>query len=278
MAQKNKTKAKAPAAQGSDKKGESDGLLHGLLTVLLSILIVLVVFGGAFYYVLKNNIYGLGEQFRPGLERIPVIRQALPPLPETEDPYDPKHLTQKELLEKYNELRNVKKDLTAQLDSANRKLADLENEKAQWTGLKEEAETTRLQNEAELKQIQEQAEQLEKDKKELSRLIAEGDKQGFQKYFEKVDKETAAEMYQEIVTGNVANQELKNLAKPYEEMDPANAANILTELGGKDMSLLIDLLGVMKADVSAEILENMEPAFAADLMQQLADRKLGKKP
>ena len=56
MAEKTKTKVEAPAQQGSDSKGGSEGFLHGLLTVLLSILIVLVVFGGAFYYVLKNII------------------------------------------------------------------------------------------------------------------------------------------------------------------------------------------------------------------------------
>lgn len=275
MAKKNNTKEKAPKTQGSDKKGESDGLLHGLLTVSLSILIVLVVFGGAFYYVLKNNIYGLGEQFRPSLERIPVLKLALPPLPPGADPYDPKHLTQKELLDKYNQLRSMEADLTARLENAEAKVTALENEKQQWISIKEEAEAIRQENENTKKQLEQQLAEIEANKKELSRMIAEGNKEGFKEYFEKIDPETAKEVYRELAKEEVASQEYKNLAKPYIEMNPANAAAILTELSASDMPMVINLIGAMKADTAAEIIASMEPKFAAELMKKLAEKKLG---
>jgi flagellar motility protein MotE (MotC chaperone) len=275
MAKKNNAKEKAPKAQGSDKKGESDGLLHGLLTVSLSILIVLVVFGGAFYFVLKNNVYGLGEEFRPSLERIPVLKLALPPLPADADPFDPKHLTQKELLEKYNLLRNMQADLAFRLESAQAQVAALENEKQQWVGMKEDAEATRLENENTKKQLEQQLAEIEADKKELSRLIAAGNKEGFKDYFGKIDPETAKEIYRELAEEEVVAQEYKDLAKPYVEMDPANAAAILTELGSNDMPTVINLIGAMKTDKAAEIIESMEPKFAAELMKKLAEKKLG---
>lgn len=275
MAKKDNTKGKAPKPQGSDRKGESDGILHGLLTVLLSILIVLVVFGGAFYFVLKNNIYGLGEQLRPSLERIPVLKLALPPLPESEDPYDPKHLTQSELLEKYNYLRNTEKKLTADLEDANRRLAELENEKQQWQAYREEADAIRTENENTLKQIQEQQALLEETRKKLSGFIAEGNKEGFKEYFEMLDPDTAREIYTELTKERVVDQKMKDLAKTYQEMEPEAAAQILTKIGAQDMPLLIDLIGAMKDDVAAEIIESMEPEFAADLMKQIADQSLG---
>ena len=74
------------ARQQKEKKGKPHGVLHGILVVILSIIIVLLAFGGAFYYVLKNDINGLGERFRPGLERVPILKLALPELPESEDP------------------------------------------------------------------------------------------------------------------------------------------------------------------------------------------------
>lgn len=276
MAQKNSTKEKAPKAQGSGKKGETDGLLHGLLTVLLSILIVLVVFGGAFYYALKNNIYGLGDQFRPSLERIPVLKLALPPLPPSEDPYDPRHLTQKELLDKYNQLRGMETELTAQIESANRRIAELENEKQQWERLKQEAEARRIENENAENRIQQQLSQLEADKKELSRLIAEGNKEGFKSYFEKVDPETAKAIYQELVQEEVIDQQYRNLAKSYTEMEPANAAAILSELATSDMPMVVNLFEAMKTNVAAEIIESMEPKLAADILKALTEKKLGK--
>lgn len=276
MAPKNKKLSKAPTPQGSDSKGESDGLLHGLLTVLLSMLIVLVVFGGAFYYVLKNNVYGIGEQFRPRLERIPVIKLALPPLPETEDPYDPKHLTQSELLEKYNELRNAKAEMTARLEEISKQLEELEKEKEQWISLKDEAEAIKAENLKTLELIEKEKAELEANRQELYRMIAEGNGEGFKEYFEKVDRETAQKLYKELIEQDVTDQKLKSLAKPYEEMDADNAANILTELGNRDMTLLVDLIGAMKTNAAAEIVENMEPEFAAELMQKLADKKLAK--
>ncbi len=274
MAKKRKPKPKAQAPQGSDKKGETEGLLHGLLTVLLSILIVLVVFGGAFYYVLKNNIYGLGEQFRPRLTKIPVLKQALPPLPETEDPYDPKYLTQAELMDNYNALREEKADLTEKLEQAEKRVQELEEEKNQWVAIKKEAQAEKQANEELLKQIEDETAQLETVRKDVSRLIAEGDTEGFKQYFEKIDSQNAEELYLQVVSEDVTNQQLKALSKTYEEMEPANAANILTELGGKDMELLIDIAGAMKSDIAAEIIENMDPEFAADLLQKLADKKL----
>jgi flagellar motility protein MotE (MotC chaperone) len=274
MAKKKKTKAEAPKPQGSDRKGGSEGLLHGLLTVLLSILVVVVVFGGAFYYVLKNNIYGMGEQFRPRLQKVPVLRHALPPLPETEDPDDPKYLTQKELIDKYNALRSQISDLAARLEEANLLIRKYEGEKEQADTHRVELEAEKQHNEETLKQIEKQTAQLEQDKKELSRLIAEGDPGGFTEYFQKIEPQAAQEIYQQLISEDIVNQELKTLAKTYESMDEANAANIMTELGNKDMPLLLDLIGSMKPVVAAKIIENMEQGFAADLLRSLADRKL----
>jgi len=276
MAEKMKTKVEAPAPQGSDSKGGTEGFLHGLLTVLLSILIVLVVFGGAFYYVLKNNIYNLGEYFRPRLEKIPVIKYALPPLPASEDPDDPKHLTESELVKKYNELRNDKAALTLKLEQANRRIEELENEKEQLTFLKDEAEAAKLENEKLLEQIQQERVRLQEDKKEITEIIADGNPEGLKDYFNEIDPETAQKIYTELVKQDAVNQQVKTMAKTYAEMEPANAAAILTELNDKDTGLVLDVLSLMKADNSAEILENMDPALAAELMKNLADRNLKK--
>ncbi|HEY8500604.1 MAG TPA: hypothetical protein VIL89_08300 [Clostridia bacterium] len=274
MAEKAKTKAEAPVPQGSESKGGSEGFLHGLLTVLLSILIVLVVFGGAFYYVLKNNIYNLGEYFRPRLEKNPVLKYALPPLPAWEDPDDPKHLTQAELVKKYNDLRNDKADLTIKLEQANQRIMELENERQQLSSLKEEAEAVKLENEKLLEQIEREKAQLQKDREEVSEIIANGSPDGLKDYYNKIDPETAKKIYTEIMKKEAADKQVKTMANTYAEMEPANAAVILTELWDKDTGLVLDIISLMKADESAEIMENMEPALAAELMQKLAGRNL----
>ncbi|NLG87996.1 MAG: hypothetical protein GX494_02060 [Clostridiaceae bacterium] len=274
MAGKVKTKAEAPVPQGSDSKGGSGGFLHGLLTVLLSILIVLAVFGGAFYYVLKNNIYNLGEYFRPRIEKTPIIRHALPPLPAWEDPDDPKHLTQAELIKKYNEYRSDKADLTLRLEEANRRIMELESEKERLSSLKDEAEAARLDNEKLLEKIEQERAQLQKEKEEVAQIIARGNPEGLKDYFNRIDPETAQKIYTDIIKQEAADQQVKAMAKTYAEMEPANAAAILTELTSKDTDLVLDIISLMKSDESAEIMENMEPELAAELIKKLADRNI----
>lgn len=264
----------APRIKRSDKKETKSVILDGLLTILVSILIVLIIFGGAFYYLLKNNIGGLGEYFRPSIERIPVLKLALPPLPDTEDPYDPKHLTQQEFVEKYNELRTANKGLSEQLEMANKRISDLEKEREQWASKAEEAQAILDKNEETYKKILEQMEQMEKERKELDRLIAMGNTAAFANYYEKMNPENARELYSEIAKKEAVKENYKNLATPYTEMEPANAAAILTELGKKDMELVVNLFEAMKNDVKAEIIENMDPAFAAEVMKNIADKKI----
>lgn len=271
MAQK--IRSIAPQNKSGNKKGIKEGLLDGLLTISVSILIVLIIFGGAFYYVLKNDIGGLGEYFRPSIGRIPVLKLALPPLPESEDPYDPKHLTQQELLVKYNELRNLTKELSEQLENANKHIEELQKEKNQWSAMKDEASAILQKNEETLKQVMDKMEQLKLEKQEVDRLIAMKNPEGFARYYEKVDAANAQELYKEIVAEEVAKEDMKNLAKPYTEMEPNNAAAILTEIGREDMELVVNLIEAMKSNVRAEIIENMDPKFAAEVMKSIADKK-----
>lgn len=268
---------KVRTIQKGDKKAIKDGILDSVLTILVSIVIVLMVFGGTFYYLLKNDIGGLGEYFRPSIERIPVLKLALPPLPESEDPDDPKHLTEKELINRYNEYRSENKELKKQLEYANSRITALESEKGQWQTKEDEAAAILDQNENTLNEILKQMEQLEQLKKEVDRLIAMGNPDAFASYYEKVDAENAQELYREIIAEKTVREEYKNLAKPYTEMEPDYAAAILTEMGSKDMDLVVNLIEAMNNDVKAEIIENMDPKFAAEVMKSIAEKKVSKK-
>lgn len=271
MAQKIKI---LPRLKKSEKKETKSVIVDGLLTIFVSVIIVLIIFGGTFYYLLKNNIGGLGDYFRPSLERIPVLKLALPPLPETEDPYDPKHLTQKELLEKYDELRKTNKELKKQLEDANKRIAELEKENEKLASEQDEAKDLLEKNKDTSKQILEQLEQLDKEREELDRIIAMGNPDAFAQYYEEMDPENAGKLYKEIMQQKEAEENYKNLAVSYTEMEPENAAAILTELGKTDMDLVVNILESMKNNEKAEIIENMDPRFAAEVMKSLAAKKV----
>ena len=58
---------------------------------------MLAVIGGAFYFIMHNNINGIGERYRKNLQAIPVLKLALPSV---KDPDDPKYLTDDEIKKK----------------------------------------------------------------------------------------------------------------------------------------------------------------------------------
>ena len=99
-----KTKKKvSPPTQGSeDQKPKGNGILFGVIAVLVATAIFVAVIGGASYYAISKNLNGIAVTYRKQISGIPVIRWALPKL---KDPYDQKYLTSDQLTAKYNELR-----------------------------------------------------------------------------------------------------------------------------------------------------------------------------
>ena len=84
---------------------------------------------------------------------------------------------------------------------------------------------------------------------------------------EKVDGETRKRLYSQIFVKEVEKQNLKELAATYAEMEPANAAAIFN----RDCQIrsCCDLIEAMKRDVKAEIIENMDPKFSAEILKLL---------
>lgn len=118
MAEKAKGTSKNPKPTMQNPEGKSRRILQGFLAVMLSLVIVAMVFCGVFYIILKNNVYGLGEIFRPAFQDNPILRLALPPLPQEVDPDAPENLTDTEIRKKYVEYRQKVADLTTELNEA----------------------------------------------------------------------------------------------------------------------------------------------------------------
>jgi flagellar motility protein MotE (MotC chaperone) len=273
MSEAKKELPNGSGTQGSDRQKKAGSVTQGILAVVLALLLVAVVFSGAFYFVLKNDVYGLGEQFRPQFEKNPILRLALPPLPPEEDPDDPKRLTQKELLEKYDEYRGELAIVKQQLEEAKKEISDLTAERAILEVLKRDIEMAKSEQVANITETEAQIAANEALLKELSSLIASGDTTGFKAYFEKVDPITAKLVYEKVLLEESASQDAKQIAKPFEIMEPDSAAEIMTLLWAKDKLLLLDIVEAMKTQIAAEVLQSMDATTAADITKQLSDRK-----
>ncbi len=272
MAEKQVKEEKTSEPSKNNRKENPGGFLHALLVVFLSLVVVFLVFAGVFYIAIKNNFNGFAYIVKPQFENHPVLKWALPAELLPQDPDDPKYLTEKELLKKYEEYRAKVRELEKNLKEANQTLEEQKNN-AENTS---QAAIVLAENQEVLDRIKEEQANLEQEKKTFSELIASADKAAFQEYFAKVDKATAEAIYKEVVTQEVLNEQKLLQAKPFSLMSPESAASVLTELYAKDEETLMDIFQGLKANAAALILEKMDAKTAAEITKLLADRTQGR--
>ncbi|NLX63701.1 MAG: hypothetical protein GX022_02825 [Clostridiaceae bacterium] len=253
----------------SEKPG---GCLHSIIVVFVALLVVAVVFSGVFYFAVKNNISGLADSLKPYIKDYPILKIFMPQDLSGYDPEDPKYLSDKELVEKYQEYREMVLSLKEELDEAKRTIEEMEAEKQVSADIETKAEENRQL----LKTIENEKAELEALKKSIVELIARGDPEGFKNYFQKIDKATAQAVYTEIMKEAVISEEKKALAKPFALMNPQGAANVLAEMYSKDKEAVLDIFEGMDSKAMAPILEKMEPKTAADIYGLLSDRRIGR--
>ena len=270
MAEKAKGTSKNPKPTMQNPEGKSRRILQGFLAVMLALVIVAMVFCGVFYIILKNNVYGLGEIFRPAFQDNPILRLALPPLPQEVDPDAPENLTDTEIRKKYVEYRQKVADLTTELNEAYGVISQYESDQS----VLEENKAVLEANEKLLISIQNEQGKLEQQKIEVAELIAGGNKEGFMEYFAQIEPETAEAIYKELVREDINHQIKTELAKPYAAMDPASAARVLSELWSKDQETAIGVFEGLNANAKALILEKMEASVAAEITKTLSDKML----
>lgn len=272
MAEKEK---QAEQPQGKEHNNQSEkpgGCLHSIIVVLLAFLVVALVSAGVFYFVAKNNINGVADSLKPHIKSYPILKVFLPKDLEGYDPEDPKYLSDKQILEKYEEYREKVSNLNESLNEANRTIENMKAEGQSVADLEAIIEENRLL----LQSIEDEKVALEAERKVLAELITRGDPEGFKNYFQKVDKATAEAAYTEIMKELAVSEEKKALAKPFSAMNPQGAANMLTELFSKDKEALLDIFEGMEPKIMAPILERMDSKIAAEIYGLLSDRRLGR--
>lgn len=272
MAEKER-QAEQTSEQEQDNQSEKPGgCLHSIIVVLIAFLVVAIVFVGVFYFVAKNNINGVGDSLKPYVKNYPILKVFIPKDLAGYDPEDPKYMTDKQIVEKYEEYRDRVRSLTESLNEANWTIEKIKGEGLSADELVSISESNRLI----LESIEAEKAALEADRKSLAELIARGDPEGFKDYFQKVDKATAEAVYAEIMKDVAVSEEKKALAKPFSTMAPQGAANMLSELFSNDKEALLDIFEGMEPKIMAPILERMDAKIAADIYGLLSDRRLGR--
>ncbi len=246
----------------SKTKGKMSNLKFVLIVIVLSVIIMASIFVTAFYIVVNNNVYGIGEKYRDKIEKIPLLKRALPE--ERDEFASIEHLTDEDVRSKYMELKMENDELEKKLLEANRLISELEVYKDSY-------EKIIIEKEKEDNLLLEERNKLESDRQSLQKLAAMGDKEGFKKYFETIDKETAAKIYNEILIEEKSNNEIDGFIKIYEGMDENAAAKILSDMGEENIEIVAKLLLDMNKESASAILGRMNTSFASKVTKKIAE-------
>lgn len=92
------------------------------------------------------------------------------------------------------------------------------------------------------------------------------------KELDSLSKEFTELKAKEATTGEKDNTDkIANLVKIYESMEPANAADILEDVGELNISLVVSICKAMKTASFSEIMQEMSTDFAAILSERMAE-------
>lgn len=244
-----KKRAKELAAQEAELDSESGG--NGVAVFFVTLLLV-VIWLGITVLLIKLDVGGIGTNVvAPIIKDVPVLNKILPKdsITETED------------IEQYYGYSSLK-DAVEQIKYYEEQIANYEEINAaneeQIAALV--AEVKRLET-FEANQVE-----FQRIKTEFYEEVIYSEEgpgvEAFMQYFEGIDPETAAHLYQQVVAQDTYSEEIEKYAQTYSEMKPKEAAGIF-EAMTDDLKLAARILGAMEPDERGAILGVMDPEVAA---------------
>lgn len=236
-----------------EEEKKSNKLIIALVTVLI-VLIWLAIF----VLLVKLDVGGFGSKvLYPVLKDVPVINKILPAASDEQIGIDSKYpyTTLSEAIARIQELENENLSLNEAISQNADTIASLT------------AEVARLSP----------YEAYQKNYEELKRQFDEqivfgndytgnyaADPDTYISWYEKMDPENAAAIYQMAIEKRASSQVIVDLAKTYSKMKAAQAATILEEMTG-DEEKVASILANMSQANAASILQNMTSIYAAKI-------------
>lgn len=234
-----------------DKESSTKGV--GIIMIILIIITWLSVMA----LLVKCDVGGFGsEVLRPVFKDVPVINWILPEASDEE--------VIKESGYPYTNLADALERiavLEASIGSKEAEIVALTDQVAEL-----QAEVSRLSV------YESEQEEFETKKTEFFNEIVYGenapDTDIYVEWYNELDPEYAEQIYREIVAANTNDQQIIDLAKAYESMDPKDAAEIL-ETMDNDLDTVALIMNNMGTEAQGKILAEMDPEYAASVTKKL---------
>ena len=236
---------------------EEEKKSNKLVIILVTVLIILIWLA-IFVLLVKLDVGGFGSKvLRPVLKDVPVINKILPDASNEEIGMDSKYpyTTLSEAIARIEELENENLALNEAAATDAETIASLTSEVARLTPFE-----TYQKNYEELKRQFD--EQVVFGNDYTGNYAA--DPETYKTWYESIDPENAAAIYQQVLEKQASSQIITDLAATYSKMKAAQAASILEEMTG-DEEKVASILASMSVAKAADILQNMTSTYAAKI-------------
>ena len=236
---------------------EEEKKSNKLVIILVTVLIILIWLA-IFVLLVKLDVGGFGSKvLRRVLKDVPIINKILPDASNEEIGMDSKYpyTTLSEAIARIEELENENLALNEAAAENADTIANLTSEVARLSPF----------------------EAYQKNYEELKRQFDEqvvfgndytgnyaADPETYKTWYESIDPENAALIYQQVLEKQASSQIITDLAATYSKMKAAQAATILEEMTG-DEEKVASILASMSVGSAADILQNMTSTYAAKI-------------
>ena len=249
---KKKSKEELDIDNDLDMGEESESAGGNKFLNILIVLAVIIVWLAIFALLIKMNVGGIGSMLRPYLKNIPGINMILPAATDED--------IAKETGGKY-------KNLSEAIDRINELESQLDNYKNSDSS--DSQTISELQAEiARLKVFEENAQYYQDLKDKFDREVVYADNapdiENYKQWYESIDADNAAKLYQQVVKDLQESQRVKDWAEAYSKMDADKAAAILEEMTG-NTNLVAKILNCMTSKQRGAVLAAMDPVYAAKI-------------
>ncbi len=248
MAKKNKM-------QDLDKEERGGGKVLTALIIFLIVLIWLAILA----LLIKFDVGGLGSQvLRPVLKDIPVINRILPDVSEEQEAYENAY-PYKNLAEAVEYIKKLEQEA----DKLREENSDYASRQAE---MQKEIDS--------LRHYEEEQDAFAKLREEFDREVVFNKNapstDEYLKWYAAMYPNNAAKIYEELLEKQMIEDSIQLYADYLAALDAGAAADILSEMPS-DIDLICRLLDCMKKKQVSAILEEMEPLFAARIVNRMVE-------
>jgi flagellar motility protein MotE (MotC chaperone) len=247
--------ARLRAKEMEEAEAELNGDIHGGLGSFLLILLIILVWLLLMAIMIKFNILGLGDTLTPALKDIPYIKNLLPGA-QTE------------------QMNNSGEDSSQVVADNSDYVASLEQELSRQLALNASYAATidKLNAEvARLEPFEEEQAEFDKQRQQFYHDIVYNDNapdaSAYASYYAMIAPEEAAEIYEQIASDEISDEEVKVYAATFTAMKPKEAAAIFNNMS--NITLVARILQQMGSDDRAKIMGKLDTEVAEKVTELL---------